>query len=340
MSNRPRPTNQKRSQTKTLRAKSPVDVLALVPYVLGFHPEDSLVLITVGPTRLPGQPVNARVDLPSTPEDIDTVAGGLAALAVRGGVTRAVVVCYSSDAMLADTAARNLRDRLKAGGIDVPVSIRADGERWFCLSDCGCDTPSGGAPYDLSGHRFTAEAVLDGKVTYGSRAELAESLIGNDPDEVERVQEAAADALRRAGSRSFLVAEGHWVAQRARRFLDDEQRLDTEEVGRLLAAVSVTEVRDVAWAEMTRDNAPGHVALWRDVVRRAPLDLLAPAASLLGFAAWLSGSGALAWCAVERAFTSDPDYSLATLLSQALEDAVPPSTWTPLDRDLLSLFAG
>ncbi|HET7388064.1 MAG TPA: DUF4192 domain-containing protein [Nocardioidaceae bacterium] len=354
MSNRPKPSqNRSSGKTKTLRAKSPVDVLALVPYVLGFHPEDSLVLLTVGAPRPPGQPVNARVDLPSTPEDIDTVVDDLVAIAERNGIARAVVVCYSSDTEAADSAGRSLRDRLQASGVDVPVSIRADGERWFCLSDCGCGA-TGGTSYNLSGHRFTAEAVLDGRVTYRSRAELAESLVGNDLDEIERVQELAADALDRAaasarhplgglapqGTSAFLVAEGHWVAHRVRRFLDDEQRLDTAEVGRLLAALSVVDVRDVAWAEMSRDNATAHVALWRDVVRRSPLDLLAPAAALLGFAAWLSGSGALAWCAVERAFASDPDYSLASLLSHALENAVPPSTWQPLDREALKLFAG
>ena len=56
--------------------------------------------------------------------------------------------------------------------------------------------------------------------------------------------------------------------------------------------------------------------LWRDVVRRAPADLRAAPAALLGFAAWLSGDGALAWCAVECALEAEPDYSLAGLLTQ------------------------
>ena len=62
---------------------------------------------------------------------------------------------------------------------------------------------------------------------------------------------------------------------------------------------------------MTHANARDHVDLWRDVVRRAPAELRAAPAALLGFAAWLSGHGALAWCAVELAQESDPDYGLA-----------------------------
>jgi hypothetical protein len=82
-----------------------------------------------------------------------------------------------------------------------------------------------------------------------------------------------------------------------------------------------------------------HVELWRDLVRRTPHDLMAAPAALLGFAAWLSGDGALAWCAVERCQEVEPDYRLAGLLTQALAGAVPPSTWRPFDQADLALFA-
>ena len=56
------------------------------------------------------------------------------------------------------------------------------------------------------------------------------------------------------------------------------------------------------------------------------------AAGLLAFAAWLSGDGALAWCAVERCLAADPDHTLAHLVARALEQAVPPSEWSPPSR--------
>jgi hypothetical protein len=91
---------------------------------------------------------------------------------------------------------------------------------------------------------------------------------------------------------------------------------------------------------MIRENADVHVDLWRDVVRRSPEDLVAAPAALLGFAAWLAGDGALAWCAVDRAQQAEPGYGLAGLLAQALAGGVPPSAWRPLGPDTLSLFAG
>ena len=99
-----------------------------------------------------------------------------------------------------------------------------------------------------------------------------------------------------------------------------------DDVARLLVLLRTsTELRDVAWAEMTHANARDHVDLWRDVVRRAPAGLRADPAALLGFAAWLSGHGALAWCAVGLAQESDPDHGLASLLTTALSAAVPPT---------------
>ncbi len=164
---------------------------------------------------------------------------------------------------------------------------------------------------------------------------------------------AADDAMRRfhaaarrplgpaddAGARHHLVAEGHWVRDRVRRYLATGEPLDAQEAGRMAVAMVNIEVRDVAWAEMDHDNADQHVELWRDLVRRVPLDLLAGPAALLGFAAWLSGNGALAWCAVDRCREAEPDYRLAGLIASTLMQAVPPSTWTPVPPEELPLFA-
>ena len=337
---------------KTLRAKNPADLLAMVPYFLGFHPEDSVVVLTLGRAD---RPFHARMDLPADPAEAPALVDYLASVAGRHGLKRVAVMVYSRDAEAAAALGLALAARLEADGLGVPVALRADGDRWFCLHvpcDRGC--PAEGTPYDVAAHPFTAEAVLDGRVTFASRDALRESLVGGDPAEVDAVCAGAAAALERfraaarhplgppapERARAHLVAEGHWVGHRVRQFLGDRLRLGAEDVGRLLVALTSIEVRDVAWAEMTRANAADHVDLWRDVVRRSPLELLAPPAALLGFAAWLLGDGALAWCAVDRCREADPDYSLAGLLAEALAGAVPPSTWQPPTREHLTLFAG
>jgi hypothetical protein len=91
---------------------------------------------------------------------------------------------------------------------------------------------------------------------------------------------------------------------------------------------------------MSRTSAPDHVRVWRDLLRRAPRDLVPGAAFLLGLAAWLDGDGALAWCAVDRCREVDPGHSLAQHLADLLQQAVPPATWSPIEESRLPLLSG
>jgi hypothetical protein len=352
------PRNQPETP-KTFKVKSPTDLLAMVPYLLGFHPEDSVVVITVGAADTP---VHARQDLPAVPDDVPLLVEDLVTVARRAGVSQAVVIAYSSDEVLAAAVVGPLAAGLESAGVRVPISMRADGERWYCLGEglddpvgrCPGDCPADGTPYDLSRHPMTLEAVVDGRLVHANRDALRDSLVGDDPDEVDRVAAAVDAAGERlveacrtgpgetipAAARPHLVQEGRWVQHRVRRFVRDGQRLDSHDVGRLVVAVASIEVRDVAWAQIGHADARRHVDLWSDVVRRCPRDSLAAPAALLSFAAWLAGDGALAWCAVERSQEAEPGYSLAGLVTQALAGGIPPTAWSPLGPDALTLFAG
>jgi hypothetical protein len=333
-----------------LRISSPADLLAVVPYVLGFHPEDSLVLLTADRQA---RQLHARIDLPQVEEEVEEMTTQLRQAVARSGARAVAIVAYTEDQCLALEAVAALTNRLAEDGVDVTVALRADGERWFCLDPPDDDAyPWDGTPYDVSAHPVTAQAVLDGRVTYRSRRDLADSLVGTDPDETEAVGEAADEAMRRfqaaaraAGDdtvreapRQHLVTEGHWVQARITRYLETGEPLDADEAGRLLVAMVNIEVRDVAWATITRAEARAHVELWRDLVRRTPVDLAAAPAALLGFSAWLAGDGALAWCAVERCQEADPDYNLARLLTRALTAAIDPASWESIPREELTLF--
>jgi hypothetical protein len=335
-----------------IRIKSPTDILAVVPFVLGFHPEDSMVVLTADQAA---RQLHARVDLPGDDEGLRLVVEQLAAAIAHSRGTSVVLVAYTDDQCLALEAVGRLGSRLEEHGVEVQAAIRADGERWFSLD--GCDDsccPVDGTPYDVSAHPVTAQGVLDGRVTFRSRQELADSLVTGDPDAVDAVAESADDAMRRftaatrkplgqpdpERARRHLVAEGTWLRGRVARYLETGEPLDHAEAGRAVVAMVSIDVRDVAWAAITRGTARQHVELWRDVVRRAPLDLVAAPAALLAFAAWLAGDGALAWCAVERCQEAEPDYSLAGLISQALAGAVHPETWDGATIGTPTLFAG
>ena len=327
----------RRSRT-TFTARSSADLVALAPQMLGFHPQDSVVLMTFG------QPDNfqARVDLPVREDDQLAVVAMLAEVIARHRVRQAAVLIYTDDAWVAATFHDAVLARLVGDGVEVIDVLRVGADRYH---DAG-DVEDQGKPYDLTTHRFTAEQVVRGQVVHKSREQLAASLRFVDAQDAHAVAEAA----RRLDEEGLvgpavpsrvgheLADRGRWVQRTVRRHVRRATRPSAEDAARLLLLVSVTDLRDVALAEMSRENAADHVELWRDLVRRSPADLVPAASTLLAFAAWLSGHGALAWCALDRCAEVDEKYPLAECIRDLLEGAVPPSAWSGIPSADLSVF--
>lgn len=298
-----------------MTARCPEDLLAFVPVALGFVPERSIALLTFGP----GPGFHARVDLPAYPADIDTVVEALVDPCLRHDVERVVLVLYADG----PGAVRELADRLESGfareGIVVFEMLCADGRRWFPMLPGRPPGHYDGVPYDVSCHPFAAQAVVAGLVTHASRDALAASLA---PD-------PASTAAVSAALRDITPAQGSWVRGLTRRHARDGTVPGPAELARLLVSVADPVVREAAWCAMTREDSRAHVALWTAVLRAAPRGLVVGPAAVLGFASWLAGHGALAWCAVERALEADPDCSLAETVSGLLVAAVSPTQWQP-----------
>lgn len=330
-------TTPQRTPT-TLKARTPEDLLAMVPYILGFRPEHSLVLLTFG---APTPTFHARVDLPDDPSEIPDVVALLVDPVRRHRVPRAVLIAYTDDTSLGEDALGLLATGLAVEGVEIVEMLQVRGNRWFSLmrrppgGDASCDP---GVAFDERSHPFAAQAVLEGRVTLNSREELADTLVGTDLEAIEQLGDAVMDWGGRWAERD-LGHEALWVQETVARCVADGVILSTTDAGHLLVACQELPLRDVAWGQMSRDNAAQHVNLWRDVLRRTPPELEAVPATLLAFAAWLAGHGALAWCALDRATVADPDYSMARLVGDALEQALPPTSWEPM-TDLPSFLAG
>ena len=300
----------------TMVARSPQDLLAVVPIVLGFVPQDSVVMLTFGARAT----FHARVDLPG-PGRLPDAVDALLEPAQRHAVQRVAFVLYSEDARLCSRLARALTRAFEAAGIDVLEPLRADGRRWYVLTPGRAGTP--GVPYDVSAHPFAVQAVFEGRVTLGSRDELAASLA----PVPERVAAVSATLDRSPGGPGPVAADEDWLRTTLARHVRAGTVPPDDEVARLLRVVAELPLLELAWSAVDRRNARDHVGFWTEVVRRSPAELLPAPAALLGFAAWLAGHGALAWCAVDACRGVDPDHRLADLLAQLLEGAVPPSEW-------------
>ncbi len=339
-------------------------VLAVVPYLLGFHPSDSLVVIGIGPPR--GQIKLAfRYDLPDPPDAVQ--AGDIAAHAVavlkRQQIDQVIVVGYGAGTMVTPVA-----EQLRAGIDRAQITLRdllrvQDSRYWSYLcgeADC---CPAEGVPFDALAHPAAVALTTAGLPAYPDRASLSRSLAPLTGAAAESMKLATQRALRRgeellagarrpaSGDMSGPAAPGPGVSgqassrpaekDRAQRLFADASRravrdaiaiyraggqiTDDDQVAWLSVALSDLRVRDDAWARMDPGHREAHLRLWTDVVRRAcPAYVPAPA-SLLAFTAWQSGDGALANIAIERALDADPAYSMALLLAEAIESGMPPS---------------
>jgi hypothetical protein len=312
----------------TLTARRPEDLLAVVPVMLGFVPSDSVAMLTFGAPET----FHARVDLPDPHDhgdrvgaEIDLLTDSLLAPAVRHGVRQVVFVLYTASSDLADRVAGSLLSEFLGAGIDVLDALRADGHRWFPLVGGRRGVPPEGVAYDVSAHPFLAQAVLSGRVTHSSRGDLA-ALLRSDREAVRAVEAVVVPA------RSVPEDVG-WVGDLVGRHVAAGTVPGPEDVARLLHAVADVQVRDVPWVMMTRADSPAHVEFWTGVLRRAPERLVPAPAALLGFAAWLSGHGALAWCALDRCAEVDPRHRMAAHVAALLTHAVPPSAWEELEPE-------
>lgn len=321
----PRPSTRPADPDRPLLvARCAEDVLAIVPVVLGFHPQESVVLLTFGAGRRNFQ---ARVDLPARAEDVAVVVDTLLGPVVRHGVTEAAVVAYTDDVEMGTATVHDLVESLEEEGVRVRDALRVTGDRWFRTFPGG--EPGDGEEFDIASHPFLAEAVLRGEITHQSRESLRTTLA---PDPVAVAAVAGTLWIRRPELETAQrPAEVAWTLATVASALGDPEVLTTQVAARLLSGLRDVELRDHVWFLLSRASAADHLTLWSRVLRCAPDGFVAAPATLLGFAAWLSGQGALAWCALDRCFDEDPGEPLALALAETLVRAIPPSVWDERD---------
>jgi hypothetical protein len=287
------------------------DLVAFVPVALGFVPHDSVVMLTFDEE---GSSFHARIDLPDHPGDDDEVVEALLGPALQHGIVRVVLLAFGAQES-GERIVWKLRDTFLAAGIDVmDALVVADGRWRSVVPDDLLGEPAEGA-VELESHRFTAQGVLDGHVRYGSREELRETVEAN-PDRIVHLPER--------GVRLLGAAElGRLVA----RHTADGSPFSDDDLVEVATSIALPRRRDAVWTGLDRRSAPAAVRLWRDAAARLGDEAAADVCAVLGFVAWLSGDGALAWCAVDRSQRVAPANTLAGLVAELLQTASSPRSW-------------
>jgi hypothetical protein len=317
------------SEISKITLRSPADLVAATPYLLGFHPDRSLVMVALAGRRVT---FAARCDLSGSAPD---AAGHLVEVVLRQDATEVVALAYGP-ADQARPALEAARAAAVAGGLSVRDLLRVDQERWwsYLCEDAACCPPEG-TLFDHATSPAAATCVVEGLTALPSRRELLRqvaplggltrtSMIQATERAWSRLErrlsglpeERCAAAVRQEGAAAVTGAIQRYAAG---------ERLDDDAVAWLTVLLQSIPVRDVAWTAITGEQP--HLRLWQDVTRRAEPELVAAPASLLAFTAYRAGNGPLATAALERVLTEDPGYSMAQLLLRALQHGLPPSAF-------------
>jgi hypothetical protein len=332
-----------------VRLSSPTELLAAVPYLLGFHPTSSLVVLLMDGRRVV---LTARLDLPTSVEDVPgmhATVDRLVASPCVPGATGVVLVGYGN-AEQVDTAVRAATAALATVYVAVQEALRVADGRFYLLTctEPGCCPPDG-TPFDPTTSIVAATVTAAGIAALPSRNALAAGLAPvTGPVRYAMVEATitAADfmltmmqgAPRNAAGEADTspdTALGRQLLNAGRKFLTEAQQsyqarrqVDDEHAAMLTLLLELPSVREYAARHTTA--APWQIEMWTDLVRRAEPDFTTAPATLLALAALLAGNGALADIAVRRALESDPSDGLALLLDKAITVGVDPATLSAL----------
>ena len=324
----------------TVSLRTPGDLVASLPALLGFAPQRSVVAISMrrhgARSRLGAM---ARVDLPETAELAADMADALAARLAAGGADRVQLIVIDDQPGTEHTRPPHaglvemFTAAFTAAGLAVSSPLWASrvaaGARWRCYDPCGC----AGAVPDPGATTAAAHTALAGKVTYCSREEAAATL-DPDPEADSPRRRELLDAASRTRQPPGSPIGPRRCARTSPRSATRPPRTGAGEalpealLARVAVALGDPAVRDVCLGFAAgRDPAVDPAAageLWWRLTRLVPAPEVAEPATLLAFAALRDGGGVALSVALERAMHADPGHQLSRLLDQIIAAGVPP----------------
>lgn len=312
----------------------PGRLIAAIPALLGFVPEQSLVLVTVSRGELS---CAMRADLS---DDALGAALHMADVAATSPTEYAVMVivddagaacrmCTDDFVVLADEIADALDDHGIVLWAAFVVDRVAAGGHWNCIDGCG----NSGTVDDPSSSPVAAAAVLRGRRLCARRDELVDIVSVTDPARSavlagliastahaggDRPNEAAREDVHHAIEVASDLAAGRAVADDA--------------IARVAASLTDPRVRDTLYAWCVGPTAAWAEALWATLTRLLPEPWRAEALVLLAFSAYVRGDGTLAGISLDAALHCHPGHRMAVMLDQALRSGMRPEQIRELAR--------
>lgn len=351
---------------RQITLRGPAELADALPYMMGFHPTDSIVLVALHGDngRFGGR---LRLGIPQSPREWEPVAAQLAKCLIEGSRRRGrspdgIVVFLCQDPAEGEPGARVMerlrplaqRLRTACGGLDVPVYEAlciSDGRFWsYCCPDARCCPPDG-TPLVLSGTSvMAAAAAYAGIRVRGSLRDMEGRFapwgVSEAGDQVRALDAAGAALTARIldpQGREQVAEETVTLARRLLRRMEqtprdagdpgtdaaDDRLVSAEEAAAVILGLQDRETRDRAAQWMEGAEAAPALRLWRTLSRRCAGPYAEHAAAPLTLAGWVSwsmGDEPGARVALGLALRADPEYVFARLLHQACNEGLDPET--------------
>jgi len=331
-----------------LRLSDAAGILTAVPYLIGFEPHDSLVVLALhGPRRRVG--LTLRVDLDGGPpsalaaEVARHVATDLSGSAVRAAI--AVIYEGRGSDDQADAAAGSsrsqlvtgLRSRLSAEGVRVLNVLHVQGGRWWSDAPCqdpACCRPTAGCCPRQVGPARRPPPVSRQRRWWPTAVRCCLTARPSSSCSTPTLPLTTRRSGRRCSSARGSTAPARFVACAGQRAPQPPGAacLTSRWLGS--APGCAVPMRDEVLSLVIEPGAADLRELFIQLVQRLPPPDDAQVAAMLAWIAHAEGSGALANVAVERALAALPEHSLARLVDSALRQGLPPERLHEVARAL------
>lgn len=317
----------------TISISSPEAAIAATPYLLGFQPHDSLVLLL---SHHDGLHMTMRVDLPDRPEVewLQVLLNGIPEPLPGRAVVMAYADAVSPDeaAAIADWIALVLMPMM-----DVADVLLVDDGRVYSrmCTDPGCCDPCGLSVVELREHPIVAQCIAAGMGHLPDRMALRSQLAEVKDEVAEQAASLLAEPL--VGAYEQIRDQ---LEQQALQILCGHEDVSAADIAGLARACADIHVRDPLIRVLLerRDIATVRLPIVRTrltyALTRLSAEYAGPVAATLAVLAWADGDGASALVACDRACEADPANTLAPLVAHALQYGLPPTTWFELTQDI------
>lgn len=314
---------------------TPHDLLAAVPFMVGYHPKNSLVAMALREEKVV---MAMRVDFPNS-DLMASTSTTIATHLLREAATEAIIVGYIPAEIGEIDPLATVREVITARGVLVKECIEVHGDRFrsTLCADVECCPPEGSPILALSDSRVTAEQVAAGNpLPYLDLDEMKRSIAALPSDkELTKVIRKVAEIDYELEDVTPLLREGaKAINELALDFTASGFSQDKALIALVLVRLLDLQIRDYAMGLATESTNESLWDMWRWLLRIAPRGYVAPVAVIFAAMSYERGDGALAQRALDRAFEDNPKYQMAKLLRRTFAAGWPPSAFTQMRADL------